>query len=603
MEKNINVKTLLKVLYLEDSLQDVELMSELLTESGYDLSMDCTDKQNEFTSYLRNNTYDIILSDFKLPEFNALRAIQLSMDICPNVPFICISGSIGEETAIELIRKGAVDYILKDRTARLPLAIRRALDEAKEKEARHNAEKLLRESEERYRGIFENVQDVYYEASIDGIILEVSPSIKVISKGGYSREDLIGKSMDDFYSISDGRRSFITLLQERSSVADYEIILKNRDGSNVPCSISAKIQFDTQGMPFKIIGSLRDITERKQAEELLRESEERFRSLYENSTMGLYRTTPDGKIILANSALINILGYSSFEELAKRDLQKDGFEPNYKRESFIELIEKNGFVKGLESVWTKKDGTVVYVSESASIIRDTYGKTLYYDGTVENITERKIAEESLQKSETMLEEAMKIAKLGTWEYDVALDQFTFNDQFYILFRTTAEREGGYIMSSAQYAKKFVHPDDMHQVGEETRKALETNDPDYYAQLDHRIICADGEIRNIAVHIRIKKDAHGNTVKTFGVNQDITERIRTEETLRNERQLFRTLIDNIPDSIYSKDVLSRIMIANPADVRNLGAKSEAEVLGKDDFYFYPKELAEGFFADDQLVLQA
>src|ERR1017187_10427076 len=108
----------------------------------------------------------------------------------------------------------------------------------------------------------------------------------------------------------------------------------------------------------------KDITERKKAEESMRESEERFRSLYENSTMGLYRTTPDGKIILANPTLVKMLGYSSFEELAARNLEKDGFEPIYERKQFSEQIEKNGEVIGLKSAMTFKDGKIIYINES-----------------------------------------------------------------------------------------------------------------------------------------------------------------------------------------------------------------------------------------------
>ena len=129
MKKKTIDKITLKVLYLEDSPRDIEIIRELLIDAGYDLSMDCTEKKKEFTSLLHRNKYDIILSDFKLPGFDAFGALELSTEICPDVPFICVSGSIGEETAIELIKQGAVDYILKDRLVRLPLAIKRALDE------------------------------------------------------------------------------------------------------------------------------------------------------------------------------------------------------------------------------------------------------------------------------------------------------------------------------------------------------------------------------------------------------------------------------------------------------------------------------------------
>jgi PAS domain S-box-containing protein len=143
--------------------------------------------------------------------------------------------------------------------------------------------------------------------------------------------------------------------------------------------------------------------ERNQAEEALKESEERFRTLFENSTIGIYRTSPDGQILLANPSLIKLLGYSSFEELADRNLAEDGFEPSFERTHFMDIIKREGEVKGLESAWTRKDGTTVFISESARGIKDNEGKIIYYDGIIEDITLRKQAEEMLQKSEQMLQ--------------------------------------------------------------------------------------------------------------------------------------------------------------------------------------------------------
>ncbi len=253
----------------------------------------------------------------------------------------------------------------------------------------------LRKSEEKYRRIFENMQDVYYETSIDGTIHEISPSIKILSKGQYQRDELIGKSMYIFYSDPNERTALISKIKERGSVSDFEITLKNKDGSRVPCSISSKICLDAQGRPEKVIGSMRDITERNQAEKTLQESEERFHSLYENSTVGIYRTTPDGKIILANPTLVKLLGYSSFEELSERNLEKDGFEPSYERTHFMDVLKREGEVKGLESAWTRMDGTTLFVSESARAINDKEGKIIYYDGIAEDITLRKKAEQEL----------------------------------------------------------------------------------------------------------------------------------------------------------------------------------------------------------------
>ncbi len=169
-----------------------------------------------------------------------------------------------------------------------------------------------------------------------------------------------------------------------------------------------------------------------------------------------------------------------------------------------------------------------------------------------DIAERKSVEKALRTSDAQLSEALRIARMAYWEYDVIRDRFTFNDQFYYLFRTTSEQEGGYIMPSARYAQRFVHPDEVTVVGREIQKALETDDPNYQGQLEHRIIRADGETGYLSVHIRIEKDAHGHTVKTYGVNQDITDRKQAESALQQSEALFRGLFELSPDAILLID---------------------------------------------------
>jgi PAS domain S-box-containing protein len=139
----------------------------------------------------------------------------------------------------------------------------------------------------------------------------------------------------------------------------------------------------------------------------LQESEERFRSIYENSTVGIYRTTPDGQILLANPTLIKLLGYSSFEELAGRNLVEDGFEPSYERTHFMDIMKSEGEVNGLESAWTRMDGTTLFISESARAIHDNEGKIIYYDGIVEDITLRKQTEGALKESEEKFRSLME----------------------------------------------------------------------------------------------------------------------------------------------------------------------------------------------------
>ena len=143
--------------------------------------------------------------------------------------------------------------------------------------------------------------------------------------------------------------------------------------------------------------------ERNRVKEALSQSEERFRTIYENSTIGLYRATPDGNVILCNPALLKMLGFSSFEELSPRNLNTAGFEPPYERKHFLEQIEVQGEIKDSESAWTRVDGTILYVSENARAIRSAAGKTLYYDGTVKDITDRKYSELALAKFRQAIE--------------------------------------------------------------------------------------------------------------------------------------------------------------------------------------------------------
>jgi PAS domain S-box-containing protein/putative nucleotidyltransferase with HDIG domain len=138
-------------------------------------------------------------------------------------------------------------------------------------------------------------------------------------------------------------------------------------------------------------------TERKHFKSELQRSEDQFRTIFENSLVGIYRTTPDGRILLGNPRLVEMLGFSSFEELAARNLDAEGFEPDYSRTTFKDLMERDGEVRGLEAKWTRRNGSVLIVRESARAVRGKKGGVIYYDGVVEDITELKQVEHNLKK--------------------------------------------------------------------------------------------------------------------------------------------------------------------------------------------------------------
>ncbi len=176
-----------------------------------------------------------------------------------------------------------------------------------------------------------------------------------------------------------------------------------------------------------------------------------------------------------------------------------------------------------------------------------------------NITERKTAELELKKSEKQLSEALTIAKIGYWEYEYATDEFIFNDQYYLLHETTVEEAGGYRMSSADFASRYLYPEDAHNVEQHVRWAFESRDPDYCARVEIRLLSGAGKTIWVDIRFRILKDLQGNTSHMIGVNQDITARKRAEET----RDHLALTLEATTDIVAVSDPAGRLLYFNPA----------------------------------------
>jgi PAS domain S-box-containing protein len=212
------------------------------------------------------------------------------------------------------------------------------------------------------------------------------------------------------------------------------------------------------------------------------------------------------------------------------------------------------------------------------------------------------AEEVRRHSETQLAEALTITKLGYWEYDVEKDLFHFNDPFYAIFHTTAEQAGGYQLSSAQYARQFVHPDDLALVGAEIERALNSTERHYNRQLEHRILYADGGVGYISVSINIDRDERGEILRYYGANQDITERKQIEEAFAQEQSFMHALMDAFTDQIYFKDLQSRFLRISRSQANRFGLSDPTEATGRTDFDFFTEEHARPAYEDEQEIIR-
>lgn len=262
----------LKVLILEDSENDFELIQELLSNAGYILNLTHVDNEVGYSTSLRENSFDIILSDFSLPGFDAFGALHIRNELCPEVPFICISGSIGEETAIDLLKLGAVDYVLKDRPVRLPFSVKRALDEAKENAAYLKAVKELEKSKLRFEQVAEEAQEWIWEVDENGLYTYASPIVQTLL--GYTVEELVGKKY--FYDLfipekrEELKKATMNFLAKRESVRNFHNPNIHKDGHVLILSTSGGPLFDDGGNFIGFRGMDTDITERtKMMEELL----------------------------------------------------------------------------------------------------------------------------------------------------------------------------------------------------------------------------------------------------------------------------------------------------------------------------------------------
>jgi PAS domain S-box-containing protein len=261
------------------------------------------------------------------------------------------------------------------------------------------AEKSQRESEERFSNFLDNLGDVAYETDGSGNVTYANKMGEKIT--GVPLKDIIGKPFLPLFTKESQQIAidvYDRTLQGES--AEYELTFAN----GKVCHFKNEPLRDETGKITGVFGIARDITEHRQVEKALGKSQEQFKNLFNNALVGLYRTTPDGRILMANPAIVRMLGYDSFEELARRNLEEEGFEPQYFRSDFKERIEATGRVIGLEADWVRRDGTILSVRESARAIHDELGNILYYEGTVEDITERKRAEEELRRHRDHLEE-------------------------------------------------------------------------------------------------------------------------------------------------------------------------------------------------------
>ena len=281
-----------------------------------------------------------------------------------------------------------------------------------------------------------------------------------------------------------------------------------------------------------------EAAERTRAEEALHRSEKQFRDLVEHIPIGIYRSTPEGRMMMANSTMVKMLGYASFEDLARRDLDGECEEHQYARTAYRAKIEKEGRVVGIESVWRKSDGSLIHVRENARAVFDEGGQALYYEGTIEDISEQKWAEEALRREAEFRRATVERAAEGLCVCQ-GIPEFPYTRFTVWNKRMTAIT--GYTMDeiNAKGWYQSVYPDPELQA-----RAMERMDRmrlgDDIVGEEWEITRADGTKRVLCISTSVLGggDKQG---QVLALMQDVTERKRTEQELRNYQEHLEELV--------------------------------------------------------------
>ena len=390
---------------------------------------------------------------------------------------------------------------------------------------RERAEEALREGEARYRTLVEAVQEgiafIDPEGGVINYCNEAYAEILALTPDG-----LVGRSFFDFLEGEEREKTLRQReLRHEGVSSSYEVTATAADGTEKILSATGSPIFDADGSYAGAVQTIVDVTERRRAEQELREAEELFRGAFDDAAVGMALNDLDGRFIQVNRSLCGMLGYTEEELLSRtfRDISHpDDLDVSVER--VRELLEGEGEGYGLEKRYLHADGHPVWVALSVSAVRDAEENPLYLIAQMQDITERKQAEERLRRSQARLAEAQRMASIGNWEYDLTTKKVTWSDE---VFRIYGYDPQEYVPTFDRLLE-MVHPEDRHLLTGGLEGAVDRGEP---YDFEHRVLLPDGTERVVHRRARVVRDEEGRPLRMLGTVQDVTERKRAEEEIR------------------------------------------------------------------------
>jgi len=430
---------------------------------------------------------------------------------------------------------------------------------------RKKAEDALRESEEKYRMLVETLNEGIWVIDKEAVTTYVNPKMGDIL--GYTVEEITGRSLFAFMD-DEGRRICERNIERRQQGIkeqhDFEFLKK--DGTRIYASLETSPIKGKDGEYLGAIAGVMDITERKQAQEALRDSEERYRRLFEGVPVGRYRTTPSGQILDINPALVRLLGYPDRKSLLGVSVPDLYMHPG-ERNRWLALIEREGIVRDFEVQFRTYDGTIIWVRDTGEAVRDASDQVIYFNGNVEDITERKRVEKVLRESEAYYRTIFE----NTGTASVIVEE----DTTISLANAEFANLSGYPREEIEGKRRwteFVVKEDLewmlsqHNSRRKERKKAERN-------YEFRFVRKNGEVRNIYLSI----DVISGTKKSIASLLDITEYKKAEQALRDSEERYRNVVEDQTELICRFLPDGTHIFVNEAYCRYFDKKRE-EIIG-------------------------
>ena len=425
------------------------------------------------------------------------------------------------------------------------------------------ADESLKKSEEHFRALVEK-SGIAISTDDDKGNLRYCNS-RYADIFGYSMEEMRSQPISSIVHSDDVERVMLYhrgRLQGKDVPSRYEFKGIRKDGSVIYLEVDVVVLREGE----RLIGTrsyMWDITERKQAEANLRESEKRYRELFDHVPVGLYRTTPGGKILDANPALLRMLGCPDRESMLKGNTATDYANPK-DRERWKTALEKNGVLEDFENKIFRQDGKVIWVKDSARVVKDNKGRVLYYEGALVDFTERKQAEEELRKSE----ERFKLI------FEYAPDAYYLNDLKgnFIDGNKAAENIMGYkkeeLIGGSFLKLKVLSLDQLPKAA----KLLAKNAMGMATGPDEFILKRKSGDK-VAVEISTHPVKFDNRTVVLGIARDITERMRSKGMLVKSEKRFRELSELLPQIVFETDIKGNLTFSNHYGIKSLGYSLE------------------------------